>query len=217
MNREEQKLQNKYAEDFAEALREFRKSNPTPQQVTDFYKNYSAKSPIVPRNDDLAKLNRGEAVVVKGGTNLGERIPSEIGDISGVKNISKKALRSFKPTLGGLGALAATAALGSSDNAMAQGLDRALTEGDPMDMIMGGREVGENSDIIPKELVQQKMKEEQERRQADIDRMQNVRDVAKYLGGSADVNPKMASEMVGEKELEEDRKTRFDDLRRRMK
>jgi hypothetical protein len=84
-------------------------------------------------------------------------------------------------------------------------------------MIMGGREAGENSDIIPKELVQQKIKEEQERRQADIDRMQNVRDVAKYLGGSADVNPKMASEMVGEKELEEDKKTRFDDLRRRMK
>jgi hypothetical protein len=217
MNREEQKLQNKFAEEFAAALKEFRKTNPSQQEVADFYSNYLKKRQIAPRLDDLAKLNAGDSVLVKGGTNLGERVASEIGDISNVKNIGKRGLRSFRPTLGGLGALAATAALGSSDNAMAQGLDRALTEGDPMDMIMGGREAGENSDIIPKELVQQKMKEEQERRQADIDKMQNVRDVAKYLGGSADVNPKMASEMVGEKELEEDKKTRFDDLRRRMK
>lgn len=109
----------------------------------------------------------------------------------------------LKPSMGGLAALAVgTGAAFLPKDSMASNIvkpiDRALTEGDPTDLITGGAEVGRGSDAADNELQNQRIQDEQQRRQADIDQRQAVVDMAKRLGGPADVNPMQSMQMVGE-------------------
>lgn len=175
------------------------------------------ESLITKHGDDLMQQNMGGRKTISGGTLVGELSQEGLPDMSKVVNLGKENMwrrvkDSFKGkklglgglAAGGLGLAAAMAPKDSMASDMLGGADRAITEGDPMDFIMGGRPAGEGSDVV------QEMK--------PAFPTYSSRDMVKDLGGNADINPKQAVDMTGEDQEEPSmNKSRFNDLRKRVK
>jgi len=202
---------------FGETKLKMNKESATEEQIRrlhDIRRQLEEKAKM--ESDDLSRLNLGEKIKVRGGTALGGLPQEGLPDASKIVNLGKESmwrkaanavddipLKKAKPSLGGLAAVGlGTAASFLPEKSMAADIagagTRAMEEGDPLDFIMGGREVGAGSDKLDIDLLKQKLADEQARRQGDIDKVQDIRGVAKFLGGEADVNPVDAEEMTGE-------------------
>lgn len=178
---------NQVNEEFAKLRKKLEDAGATDadiQRAYDIRKEREQK--IKGGGDDLAKLNRGERILVRGGTNLGELSQKGLPDMSkqvglGKEHMWRKTasklgdLKPKKPTLGGLAAGAI--GLGSSflpkDSYAATAADtagRIADEGDPTSMLFPGP-AGEGSDEISPEM-RAEQASEQERLRAKIQALQ---------------------------------------------
>lgn len=180
---------NQVNEEFAKLRKKLEDAGATDadiQRAYDIRKEHEQK--IKGGGDDLAKLNRGERIPVRGGTNLGELSQKGLPDMSkqvglGKENMWRKTasklgdIKPKKPTLGGLAAGAI--GLGSSflpkDSYAATAADtagRIADEGDPTSMLFPGP-AGEGSDEISPEM-RAEQASEQEKQRAKLQAIQSL-------------------------------------------
>lgn len=173
----DQEKLNQLADKFKQTKTAMEKAGATEEQIQRLYdtrKDHETK--IKGAGDDLAKLNRGEKIPMKGATTLGELPQKGLPDMSkqvglGKENMWRKGLS--KIGKGGVAGLAL--ALGSSmlpeDSYAAEAADKVsdiADAADPTSRALNAikvSDVGEGSDEVTPEM-QQEMQVENERRQA---------------------------------------------------